>query len=233
MQYRLLTLTLSALIVSTGMAFADAKAICSPARGTVFAVTGVAKNDTLNMRAGPTTEDRVVARLKSTDRNVRFDGEIAYASKGCRNACTALQAGIKAAAALVPGECTTRSTLWYKVRDANGTRGWAAARFLKPAAAVPVPKPEPAPPAVSEDSYNFRCDSGGRVLLIVRDRTRDAIFYDSRGQEWLLLRERGSDRPLSFRGTDENPDMYVRGDRREIEYSDARGRIDYCAGIRG
>jgi hypothetical protein len=207
-------------------ALADTAAICSPARNATFAVTGVARNDRLNMRASPVATDRIVAQLAYNARNVRFDGEVSFASSGCRNACFAAQIGIAAADLLVRNECLARSNLWYRVRDGNGNRGWVAARFLSHSTAAPAPQP-PAPPAAG-DTFRFSCDGGGRITLTVRERIGEASFVDHLGTEWRLIRERGMAEPIAYRGMDNNREMFVRGDRRQVRFSNARGNVNTC-----
>jgi hypothetical protein len=213
-----------ALVIGGPAAHADGRAICSPASNATFAVTGVARNDSLNLRAGPSSSDRVVGQLAHNARNIRHDGQVSHATSGCRNACLAAQVGIAAAELLVRSECLGRSNLWYRVRDGSGTRGWVAARFLTTTTAAPPP---PAPP-VARDSYAFRCDGGGRITLTVRERAGEATFVDHLGQEWRLIRERGMPTALSFRGMDNNREMFVRGDRRQVRFSNARGHVNTC-----
>lgn len=229
---RLCTLALMLLIAGAGTALANPAQICNPARDATFSVTGVASTDRLNLRAGPSASDRVVSRLRHDARNIRFDGAVSHATSNCRNACFAAAAGIPAADLLVAAECTRRSNLWYRVRDANGNRGWAAARFLATSAAQPAPGPAPSPPAVGNERLSFRCEIGGTILLVTRARTRDATFFDGDGREWTLIEERGMPQRLAYRGMDNNREMFLRGNRQTITFSDARGRTTSCTGIR-
>jgi hypothetical protein len=210
------------------VAIADTAAICSPARNATFAVTGVARNDRLNMRASPSATDRVVAQLAHNARNIRFDGEVSFASSGCRNACFAAQIGIAAADLLVRNECMARSNLWYRVRDGSGNRGWVAARFL--ASAAPAPAPPPPPPPAANATFRFTCDGTGPIRLTVRERAREATLIDPRGGEWRLIKERGMSQPLSYRGMDNNREMFLRGDRRQVRFSNDDGRVTTCRG---
>lgn len=56
---RFLALALALFLPQTALA----DAICDPEKGTAMRVIGVAANDTLNLRAGPTAADKLVARL--------------------------------------------------------------------------------------------------------------------------------------------------------------------------
>jgi uncharacterized protein YraI len=220
------------LIAGAASALANPAQLCNPPRDSTFAVTGVARTDRLNLRAGPSASDRVVTALRHDARNIRFDGSVSHATSACRNACFAAVAGIPAADLLVAAECIRQSNLWYRVRDANGNRGWAAARFLARATTAPSPSPPPAPPAASDERLSFRCEVGGTILLITRRRTRDAVFYDGNGREWTLIEERGMSQRLAYRGMDNNREMFLRGNRQTVTFSDARGRTTSCTGIR-
>ena len=71
-----------------------------PQAGTVLAVMGVRHDDRLNLRAGPGTDQEVLARLDPT-----FDDVVAQ------------------------GTTRDRDGFWYEVQ-ADGTVGWASAAFL-------------------------------------------------------------------------------------------------------
>jgi uncharacterized protein YraI len=220
------------LLTSAASAFANPVQVCNPPRDATFSVTGVARTDRLNLRAGPSTSDRVVTALRHDARNIRFDGSVSHSTTACRNACFAAVAGIPAADLLVASECTRNSNLWYRVRDANGNRGWAAARFLSRSTTAPAPTPPPAPPVATDERLSFRCEIGGTILLITRVRTRDAVFYDGNGREWTLIEERGMSQRLAYRGMDNNREMFLRGNRQTVTFSDNRGRSTACTGIR-
>jgi hypothetical protein len=69
-------------------------------------------------------------------------------------------------------------------------------------------------------------------LLVTRAATNDAVLYAPGGGSFVLVRDRGATQALSYRGRDNNPEMYVRGSAREVIYADTRGRITRCGGIR-
>jgi len=71
-----------------------------PAAGTTLAVIGVAHDDHLNLRAGPGTDQEVVARMAPTEDDV-----------------------------VSRGATRTLPAFWYQV-EVDGTIGWASARFL-------------------------------------------------------------------------------------------------------
>ena len=77
-----------------------------PRAGTVLAVIGVGHDDHLNLRAGPGTDQQVVARLAPTQDDV-----------------------------VAQGATRTLPAFWYQV-EVDGTVGWAAARFLAQLGAV-------------------------------------------------------------------------------------------------
>jgi hypothetical protein len=128
---------------------------------------------------------------------------------------------------MVDFECIVKGGLWYRMRAPDGARGWAMAKYLKAGGSAPAPLPP-----VQEGRFNFLCPGLGNLLLVTRGATNDAVLYAPGGGSFVLVRERGATQALSYRGRDNNPEMFVRGSAREVIYADARGRTTRCGGIR-
>lgn len=88
---------------------AEAPPAAAPPRPEAFAITGLPRGQTLNLRGGPSTRDRVVARLAARE---------VVLGRGCQQ---------------------VQAERWCQVeRQEGGGAGWVMARYLAPAA-LPTP----------------------------------------------------------------------------------------------
>lgn len=157
---RFLALALALFLPQTALA----DAICDPEKGTAMRVIGVAANDTLNLRAGPTAADKLVARL-APDQVATSTGWAAQAKGQCYTTCSGAEGGLNDTGRSIAYGCKAKGKIWYQVRTAKGVVGWASGKYLEVGGHVAVP-PIAELPAV-ERSYRFACGDIGRLTVAV------------------------------------------------------------------
>ena len=177
---------------------AAAQEICDPAAGTALSISGVAANDTLNLRAGPASSHPLVARIRPAEPGVTATGRAAWAQGECNTTCSGAAAGLTDAGRATAFACKARGDIWYEVKTAAGDTGWASARFLDLAAA-PAPDDgmviEPANPApVIETRLTYSCAAAGPLVLAIHQGGQSAevtvggVSYAMQRRDHLLLR---------------------------------------------
>jgi uncharacterized protein YraI len=155
---------LRALALSLAFALpAAAEAICDPPRGTRLTVTGVASNDTLNMRSGPGASNPTVSRIGPNERGVTATGRAAWSRGQCNTTCSGAEGGLNDRGRSIAYGCKANGDIWYEVRRSNGATGWASARFLDLAGGGTT---APAKPVI-ETRATFTCLNGGQMRVEV------------------------------------------------------------------
>jgi SH3-like domain-containing protein len=140
---------------------AEAEAICDPPRGTALSVTGVAANDTLNMRREPSASARIVSTIGPNERGVTATGRTAWARGQCTTTCSGAAGGLNDTGRSIAFGCKARGDIWYEVRRSNGTTGWSSARYLDLASAPPTTPSRP----VIETRLTYSCGRSDRMTV--------------------------------------------------------------------
>lgn len=204
-----------------------AEAICDPAPGTRLAVVGVASNDTLNMRSGPSASYAIVSRIRPGERGVTSTGRAAWAKGQCNTTCSGEEGGLSDTGRSIAYGCKAKGGIWYEVRRANGTVGWASGKYLDPAGGPAVQPPIVAPiaPAPEIDArLEYRCGSHGPLALVIYKggKTADVIIG---GQAYLVVRKEHLLLPYSFAAGD---GARLRGGANLVEWRWPGGRKTNC-----
>lgn len=165
---------------------AQADEVCKPARGALLAVSGVAANDTLNLRDKPGSEGKLIARIRPTAKGIKASGRSNYRSDACAVACLAVAAGANKTALAVAKSCKAKGLIWYEVTSPRGAKGWASGRFLvSDNVAVPLPMP------VDDPFYRYTCQNGDRINVTLRAATKDAEVVNKAGRFLYLGKKSG------------------------------------------
>lgn len=173
---------------------AAAQAVCDPAQGTPLAVIGVAANDTLNMRAGPSASQTLVSRIRPGERGIKSTGRAAITKGQCLTTCSGEEGGLSDAGRSIAYNCKASGKIWYEVRRENGSVGWASAKFLQNTEdeAVIIP-PKPPGPSVQE-RRSYTCGKTGPMTLAIytggktADVSIGGVTYLVVKQEQLFMR---------------------------------------------
>jgi len=203
---------------------ASAEAICDPVKGTPLAVTGVAANDTLNMRSGPAASYALVSRIRPGERGVTSTGRASRAKGQCETTCSGAEGGLNDTGRSIAYGCKANGRIWYEVRRANGDVGWASAKFLELAGegAVPVVPIAPAPDV--ETRLRYACSSNQRLTLVIY-RGGDKANVMIGGETYLVLRREHLVLPYSFAAGD---GARLRGGASMAEWRWPDGRSTHC-----
>ncbi|TXH96833.1 MAG: hypothetical protein E6Q73_13115 [Pseudorhodobacter sp.] len=146
-----------ALLLSPVASHADD--ICDPAKGTALRVVGVAANDTLNVRTGPTSSNALVARL-APGQVVTSTGRAAQAKGQCYTTCSGAEGGLNDTGRSIAYGCKAKGQIWYELRSAKGEVGWASGRYLEVggnAVKPPVIEVLPPRPPTFEKRFSYLC----------------------------------------------------------------------------
>lgn len=189
----MLTARLLAAALALGLATLPARAddVCDPVKGRGMAVTGVAANDTLNMRKSPSASAEIDERLKPGAKGLTSTGRSRQTTDACALACVAVGLGADKAALAVAKDCKARGRIWYEVRSAAGRTGWVSGRFILPGAAVAVPPISTLPAPAEEPLYRYTCQNGERINVTLRAGTQDAEVVTKDGRFLYLGRKAG------------------------------------------
>lgn len=164
---------LRALALSLAFALpAQAEAICNRPRGTALTVVGVASNDMLNMRSGPSARDPIVSRIAPNERGVTATGRVSWAAGQCTSTCSGAEGGLNDRGRAIAFGCKADGKIWYEVRRSNGSVGWSSARFLDLASGTAKPTP-PAKPVI-ETRLTYACGASGRMTIEIHRGGREA-----------------------------------------------------------
>lgn len=148
-----------ALLLSPVASHADD--ICDPAKGTALRVVGVAANDTLNVRTGPTSSNALVARL-APGQVVTSTGRAAQAKGQCYTTCSGAEVGLNDTGRSIAYGCKAKGQIWYELRSAKGEVGWASGRYLEVsgnAVKPPVIEVLPPRPPTFEKRFSYLCSA--------------------------------------------------------------------------
>lgn len=202
-------------------AFADD--ICDPDKGTAMRVIGVASNDTLNLRAGPTAADKLVGRL-APGQVATSTGWAAQAKGQCYTTCSGAEGGLNDTGRSIAYGCKAKGKIWYQVRTAKGVVGWASGKYLEvgPHAAVPPIAELP----VIERTYRFACGEMGRMTVAIY-RGRETADVTVGGVAHLVQRKPHALLPLSYAAGD---GARLRGTADLVEWRWPDGRKVTCFG---
>lgn len=171
---------------------ASAEGICDPDPGTRLVVTGVAANDTLNMRSGPSASQGIVSRIRPGERGVAATGRAAWAKGQCSTTCSGAEGGLNDTGRSIAYGCKAKGGIWYEVRRANGAVGWASGKYLDLAGGGPAVQPPvvtPVTPTVPdvEARLTYRCGADGTLdVAIYRGGDRAGVTIG--GKTYLVLR---------------------------------------------
>ena len=146
-----------------------AEPICDPDRGTALSVTGVAANDTLNMRSSPAASHALVARIRPGETGVTATGRVAWSKGQCYTTCSGAEGGLSDTGRSIAYACKAKGGIWYEVRRKNGDTGWASAKYLDLADDGMVIKPPPPPPPKPEVEarLSYSCGSAGKMTVVI------------------------------------------------------------------
>lgn len=200
---------------------AMAEQICDPARGTPLSVTGVAANDTLNMRRLPSSSAALVARIKPGEAGVKATGEMAWASGQCTTTCSGAEGGLNDIGRSIAYSCKAKGQIWYQVRRATGAVGWASAKFLdlgEDQVVIQPPKPEIA------TQHIYGCGSTGPLVLSIY-KTGDQATVKIDGISYHVLRY---DVPLMRYGYAAGDGARLRGGTKLVEWRWPNGKKVTC-----
>jgi hypothetical protein len=168
-----------------------AEPICDPARGTALSVVGVASDDTLNMRSGPSASNSLVSRISPGERGVTATGRVAWSKGQCYTTCSGAEGGLNDTGRSIAYSCKSKGQIWYEVRRRNGDTGWASAKFLDLGSGggggtVEPPSPPPGPEV--EARLKYSCGSAGplKVVIYKGGKTADVSIG---GKTYLVVRK--------------------------------------------
>jgi hypothetical protein len=215
-------------VLALSLAFAlpaHAEAICNPPRGTALTVVGVASNDSLNMRSGPSARDPIVSRIGPSERGVTATGRVSWAAGQCTNTCSGAEGGLNDRGRAIAFGCKADGNIWYEVRRSNGAVGWSSARFLDLARGT---TPKPAPPAkpVIESRLTFTCGTSGRMTVEIHRGGREADVII--GRQTFRLQRR--DNPVLRYFYQSSDGARLRGGNDLIEWRWPNGNRVNCIG---
>jgi uncharacterized protein YgiM (DUF1202 family) len=199
---------------------AAAEAICDPPRGTRLTVTGVAANDTLNMRREPSASARIVSQIGPNERGVTATGRTAWARGQCTTTCQGAEGGLNDRGRAIAFGCKADGNIWYEVRRSNGATGWASARYLDLASGTTTTPSRP----VIERRVTFNCLSSGRMTVEIHQGGGQADVTIARKTYRLQLRENRSLR-YSFQSRD---GARLLGGRDIVEWRSPDGNQEIC-----
>lgn len=203
---------------------ASAEAICDPAPGTRLSVVGVASNDTLNMRSGPSASYGIVSRIRPGERGVTSTGRAAWAKGQCNTTCSGEEGGLSDTGRSIAYGCKARGGIWYEVRRANGAVGWASGKYLDPAGGPAIVAPIAPAPEV-EARLEYGCGANGTLGLVIY-RGGDKADVTIGGRTYLVLRRDHLLARYSFAAGD---GARLRGGPNLIEWRWPDGRKTNCA----
>lgn len=213
---------LALLLVSSLPAFAEA--ICDPARGTPLTVTGVAANDTLNMRTGPAATYALVSRIRPGEKGVTSTGRASRAKGQCETTCQGAEGGLNDKGRSIAFDCKANGKIWYEVRRANGDIGWASGRYLDLAGAGPVVVPPIGTLPDVETRLRYSC-AGAQPLALVIYRGGDKADVTIAGKTYLVLKRDHLVLPYFFAAGD---GARLRGGSSHVEWRWPDGRKTAC-----
>lgn len=207
------------------------QSICRPAASQWYAATGLASNDTLNLRESASGSARIVARVKPGGAPVQGDGRIAFSNKDCEKACRMANFGVQQMAKYVRSVCLPGNSVWYGVSTKDRKRGWANARFLTVAAPPSPDKPNKPNKPGKEVAYSFTCDSGQRLRLIVVPAEDGARLIDKSGQiSYLTERDKPKAR-IDYYNRGTRSKQEIRGNADKVAYVDPKGKKTTCYSV--
>jgi hypothetical protein len=189
---------------------AAAEAICDPPRGTRLTVTGVAANDSLNMRSAPGARNPVVSRIGPNERGVTATGRTAWMTSQCNTTCQGAEGGLNDRGRAIAFGCKADGNIWYEVRRSNGATGWSSARFLDLASGG---TPAPSRPVI-ETRATFACGTSGRLVLEIHQGGGKADVTIG-GKTYRLARRETLGLRYSFQASD---GARLRGGRDLVEW---------------
>jgi hypothetical protein len=201
---------------------AAAEAICDPPKGTRLTVSGVAANDTLNMRSGPGASNPIVSRIGPNERGVTATGRTAWSRGQCTNTCSGAEGGLNDRGRSIAYGCKANGDIWYEVRRSNGATGWASARFLDIGSGGGTTAP--AKPVI-ETRAPFTCLNGGPMTVEIHQGGGQADVKIG-GQTYRLQRVESGLR-YSFQARD---GARLRGGRDLVEWRFPDGPRLNCIG---
>lgn len=178
---------------------AGAEAICDPPKGTRLSVSGVAANDSLNMRSRPGASYPVVSRIAPDERGVTATGRTAWSRGQCSTTCSGAEGGLNDRGRAIAYGCKADGNIWYEVRRSNGATGWASARFLD-LVSGPTTPPVPSRPVI-ETRANFTCGTRGRMAVAIH-RGGGQADVTIGGQTYRLARRGNPALRYSFEAAD-------------------------------
>jgi hypothetical protein len=203
---------------------AGAEAICDPPQGTRLSVSGVAANDTLNMRSRPGASYPIVSRIAPNERGVTATGRAAWSRGQCNTTCSGAEGGLNDRGRSIAYGCKANGDIWYEVRRSNGTTGWASARFLDLVSGTPTP-PAPTRPVI-ESRAAFTCGSRGRMAVAIH-RGGGQADVTIGGQTFRLQRRGNAALRYSFEAND---GARLLGGRDIVEWRWPNGNRVTCLG---
>jgi len=197
--------------------------ICDPDKGTAMRVIGVAANDMLNLRAGPTASDKLVARL-APGQVALSTGWAAQAKGQCYTTCSGAEGGLNDTGRSIAYGCKAKGKIWYQLRTPKGVIGWASGKYLEVGGAVAVPPIAEAPSV--ERTYRFACGEIGRLTVAIH-RGRETADVTVGGVAHLVRRKPHALVPLSYAAAD---GARLRGTADLVEWRWPDGRKLTCFG---
>jgi hypothetical protein len=216
---------LRALALSLAFALpAAAEAICDPPRGTRLTVTGVAANDTLNMRSKAGASNPIVSRIGPNERGVTATGRSAWSRGQCNTTCSGAEGGLNDRGRSIAYGCKANGDIWYEVRRANGATGWASARFLDIASGGGTTAP--AKPVI-EKRASFTCLTGGPMTVEIH-RGGGQADVKIGGKTYRVQRRDDPSLRYSFQSRD---GARLRGGRDIVEWRWPNGDRVNCIGF--
>ena len=197
--------------------------ICDPDKGTAMRVIGVAANDSLNLRAGPTAGDKLVATL-APGQVATSTGWAAQAKGQCHTTCQGAEGGLNDTGRSIAYGCKAAGKIWYQVRTAKGAVGWASGKYLEVGGHVAVPPIAELPKV--ERTYRFGCGGLGTMKVEVY-RGGETADVTVGGTTHLVVKKPHALVPLSFAAGD---GARLRGTARLVEWRWPDGSRVTCIG---
>lgn len=145
---------------------------CTPQVDMEFMVQGVSKDDTLNVRSGPTTNYPIVTELRHNEEGIRYGGDRYFLNWECQRLCRQVSQGNASAVSETKAQCFQRNQVWFEIVTPSGISGWVSAKYLDASKA-----------SVPENSNARKSDSSGDVSTPTGDES-----YDNEFREFMILR---------------------------------------------
>ncbi|NDW52128.1 SH3 domain-containing protein [Aliiroseovarius sp. PrR006] len=150
---------------------------CTPTSEMEFSVGGVMSDDTLNVRAGPTTKYPVVTELRHNEVGIRYGGDRYFLDWECQSMCRKLVSGSTVISDEISSQCFQRNQVWFEIITPNGMTGWVSAKYLRVTKETVTQDESTNQPAVL-DSVATQSNSSSTISKEFENSMLDRLFLE-------------------------------------------------------